>query len=233
VIITSYFQCATQQAIQEWWREVCKPLEIGTVFYDSPLSQLATSDTLAGLALEIPNIVGVKDGRPDLMWCSDVERKADYKIWVSDPLEDHWPQEMKVMRNPVMCTCWHLWLLQEPGNTPIRDYSDLIMAGKWEEGLAKYNEIEPGRQLLNDFFWPNYRKGVYVVAFWKYWLELKGVVSGHKVRTPLLNMTEEEEEWLKGRVELLAKGEGPTTMQPLKPYPLQVADTSSSSLAGI
>jgi 4-hydroxy-tetrahydrodipicolinate synthase len=233
VLLSSYFQCATQQGLQEWWREVCSKLEIGAVFYDSPLSHLATSDTLAGLALEIPNIVGVKDGRPDLMWCSDVERKADYKIWVSDPLEDHWPQEMKVMRNPVMCTCWHLWLLQQPDYTPIRDYSDLIMAGKWEEGLKKYSEIEAGRQLLNEFFWHNYRKGVYVVAFWKYWLELKGVVSGHKVRSPLLNMTEAEEDWLKGRVELLAKGEGPTSMKPLKPYPLQVADTSSSPLAGI
>jgi dihydrodipicolinate synthase/N-acetylneuraminate lyase len=65
VLLTSYFQCATQQAIGDWWREVCAKLEIGTVFYDSPLSTLATSDTLAGLALEIPNICGVKDGRPD------------------------------------------------------------------------------------------------------------------------------------------------------------------------
>ncbi|HEG44313.1 MAG TPA: dihydrodipicolinate synthase family protein [Phycisphaerales bacterium] len=233
VLLTSYFQCATQQGIKDWWREVCSQLEIGTVFYDSPLSHLATSDTLAELALEIPNICGVKDGRPDLMWCSDVERKAKYQIWVSDPLEDHWPQEMKIMKNPCHCTSWHLWLLQQPGYTPIRDYTDLIMAGKWEEGLAKYSEIEAGRQLLNEFFWPNYRKGVYVVAFWKYWLELKGVVSGHKVRSPLLNMTEQEEAWLRSRVDKLAKGEGPTTMDPIKPYSLQVSDTSSVMAMGV
>jgi dihydrodipicolinate synthase/N-acetylneuraminate lyase len=233
VLLSSYFQCSTDQAVEEWWGYVCDKLEIGTVFYDSPLSHLVTADTLGKISRTIPNVCGVKDGRPDLMWCSDAERKANYEIWVSDPLEDHWPQEMKVMANPCHCTSWHLWLLQEPGYTPIRDYTDLIMAGKWEEGLKKYNEIEPGRQLLNEFFWPNYRKGVYVVAFWKYWLELKGVVSGHKVRTPLLNMTEEEEDWLKGRVELLAKGEGPVSMPPLKPYPLQVKDMSSSPLAGI
>ena len=232
VLLSSYFQCATQQGLKEWWRETCAPLDIGVVFYDSPLCHLATSDTVAELSREIPNIVGVKDGRTDLMWCAETERKADYKIWVSDPLEDHWPHEMKVMRNPRMCTNWHLWLMQEPGHTPIRDYTDLIMAGKWEEGLKLYNSIEPGRQLLNEFFWPNYRQGVYVVAFWKYWLELKGIVSGHKVRSPLLNLTEEEEAWLKGRVELLAKGEGPTTMPPLTPYPLQVAD-NSASLVGI
>ncbi len=52
-------------------------------------------------------------------------------------------------------------------------------------------------------------------------MELKGIVSGHKVRTPLINMTKEEEDWLKNRVELLAKGEGPTSMVELKAYPQQ------------
>jgi hypothetical protein len=57
-------------------------------------------------------------------------------------------------------------------------------------------------------------------------MELKGIVHGHKVRTPLINMTKDEEDWLKNRVELLAKGEGPTSMMELKPYPQQ----GSSSL---
>ena len=46
-------------------------------------------------------------------------------------------------------------------------------------------------------------------------------------------MTEEEEDWLKGRVELLAKGEGPRAMKDLKPYPLQVSDSSASGSIGI
>lgn len=220
-IISPYFQCANEQSVEEWWTLVCSKFDIGTVFYDSPLSHLVTAETLGRLSKKIPNICGVKDGRPDQMWCWEAERQADYKIWVSNPLEDHWPIEMKVMKNPCMCTAWHNYLLQEPGNTPLRDYTDLIMAGKWEEGLKIYDKMEQGRQLLNDFFWKNYRRGVYVVGFWKYWMELKGIVHGHKVRTPLLNMTKEEEDWLKSRVELLAKGEGPTSMPELKPYQLQ------------
>ena len=137
------------------------------------------------------------------------------------------------MANPCHCTSWHLWLLQEPGNTPIRDYTDLIMAGKWEEGLAKYNEMAAGRQLLNEFFWHNYRKGVYVVAFWKYWFELKGVISGHKVRTPLLSMTKEEEQWLKKRVEMLEAGTGPADMAALEPYPRQQGGDFSPGKIGI
>ena len=220
-IISPYFQCAADQSVEEWWHYVTDHFDIGAVFYDSPLSHLVTAQTLGRITLEIPNIINVKDGRPDQMWCWEAEREANYEIWVSNPLEDHWPYEMKIMKNPCLCCAWHNYLLQTPDNTPLRDYTDLIMGGKWEEGLKVYDSMEPGRQLLNDFFWHNYRRGVYVVGFWKYWMELKGVISGHKVRTPLLNMTKEEEEWLKGRVEQLERGEAPRSKPVLTPYPRQ------------
>jgi len=220
-MLSPYFQCANDEAVEEWWHHVTDHFDIGCVFYDSPLSKLVTAQTLGRIAREIPNIVGVKDGRPDQMWCWEAEREANYEIWVSNPLEDHWPYEMRIMKNPVLCCAWHMYLLQEPGNTPIRDYTDLIMAGKWEEGIKKYDSIEDGRQLLNDFFWHNYRKGVYVVGFWKYWMEMKGVISGHKVRTPLLNMTKDEEEWLEKRFKLLQEGKHPRSKGELLPYPQQ------------
>jgi 4-hydroxy-tetrahydrodipicolinate synthase len=232
-IISPYFQCATEEAVEEWWHYVADHFDIGAVFYDSPLSKLVTAQTLGRIALSIPNIVGVKDGRPDQMWCWEAEREAQYKIWVSNPLEDHWPYEMKIMKNPCLCCAWHNYLLQTPDYTPLRDYTDLIMAGKWEEGLKKYDEMEPGRQLLNDFFWHNYRRGVYVVGFWKYWMELKGVVTNHQVRTPLINMTTEEEQWLEKRFRMLAEGTGPRSKAELKAYPRQVMVPNDSALVGV
>ena len=230
-IISPYFQAATDQSVVEWWHYVTGHFDIGCVFYDSPLSHLVTAQTLGEIALSIPNIVGVKDGRPDQMWCWEAERQANYEIWVSNPLEDHWPYEMKIMKNPCLCCAWHNYLLQTPTHTPLRDYTDLIMAGKWEEGLKKYNEMAQGRQLLNDFFWHNYRNGVYVVGFWKYWMELKGVISGHKVRTPLINMTKDEEEWLAKRVKMLEDGTGPTSMSDVSPYPLQSSGAPSGPVS--
>ncbi|MHC4427423.1 MAG: dihydrodipicolinate synthase family protein [Planctomycetota bacterium] len=158
--LSPYFQCANDQAVEEWWHETFKDLDIGAVFYDSPLSHLVTAQTLGRIAREIPNVVGVKDGRPDQMWCWEAERAANYEIWVSNPLEDHWPYEMKIMKNPVLCCAWHMYLLQSPGDTPIRDYTDLIMAGKWEEGLAKYDSIEPGRLLLAQLPQGRVRRGL-------------------------------------------------------------------------
>jgi dihydrodipicolinate synthase/N-acetylneuraminate lyase len=104
------------------------------------------------------------------------------------------------------------------------------MAGQWEEGLKRYDEMEPGRQLLNDFFWPNYRRGVYVVGFWKFWMELKGIIGSHTVRTPLINMTTEEEDWLRERVRMLEEGIAPRTKPELVPYPRQVSVASGAVL---
>ncbi len=225
-ILSPYFQCANDESVEKWWHEVTDQIDIGCVFYDSPLSHLVTAETLGRIAREIPNIVGVKDGRPVQLWCLEAERASNYEIWVSNPLEDHWPYEMRIMKNPVLCCAWHMYLLQTPDYTPIRDYTDLIMAGKWEEGLKKYDEIEPGRQLLNDFFWHNYRKGVYVVGYWKYWMQLKGVISGHAVRTPLINMTKDEEKWLEDRFKLLMDGKHPRSLDELKPYASQMGGPS-------
>ena len=232
-IISPYFQASTDQAVEEWWHYVTKHFDIGTIFYDSPLSHLVSAQTFGRLSREIPNICGVKDGRPDLMWCWEAEREANYEVWISDPLEDHWPYEMKIMKNPCLCCAWHNYLLQTPDHTPLRDYTNLIMAGKWEEGLKVYDSMEPGRQLLNDFFWENYRRGVYVVGYWKYWMELKGIISGHKVRTPLLSMTREQEEWLAKRVKLLAEGKAPRSKPELVPYPLQRGAAPPSTPIGL
>jgi hypothetical protein len=88
-------------------------------------------------------------------------------------------------------------------------------------------------QLLNEFFWPNYRNGVYVVAYGKCWFELKGVISGHKVRTPLLNMTKEEEDWLRTRIQMLEAGIAPADKPDLEPYPLQQGGDATAGRIGI
>jgi hypothetical protein len=69
------------------------------------------------------------------------------------------------------------------------------------------------------------------VGFWKYWMELKGVISGHKVRTPLINMTKEEEEWLKKRVQMLEEGTAPRSKSELAPYPLQQGGSSQGRIS--
>ncbi|MFA9403859.1 MAG: dihydrodipicolinate synthase family protein, partial [Anaerolineales bacterium] len=55
-ILSPYFQAANEQAVEEWWHHVTDHFDIGTVFYDSPLSKLVTAQMLGRMSREIPNI---------------------------------------------------------------------------------------------------------------------------------------------------------------------------------
>jgi hypothetical protein len=61
-------------------------------------------------------------------------------------------------------------------------------------------------------------------------MQLKGVISGHKVRTPLINMTKEEEQWLEKRFRMLQEGKHPRDLGELSPYPLQEGGTGPLGL---
>ncbi len=62
-------------------------------------------------------------------------------------------------------------------------------------------------------------------------MELKGVISSHRVRTPLINMTTEEEEWLAERFKMLQDGVHPRSKGELRPYPLQQGGAPVSNLS--
>ena len=87
-----------------------------------------------------------------------------------------------------------------PGELRFRSWILLLGLIPIEYDDVVFVEVEPGRRLLNDFFWENYRKGVYVVGYWKHWLQLKGLMSTPLVRPPLINITEDQKAWLAKRV---------------------------------
>jgi hypothetical protein len=59
-------------------------------------------------------------------------------------------------------------------------------------------------------------------------MQMKGVISGHRVRTPLVNMTSDEEKWLEERFKLLKEGKHYRSKGELSAYPLQQGGSSSS-----
>ena len=202
-IITPYFQAKTEQSIYEWFKYVSDRIDIGIVLYNSPLSTPLTAEFIGKLSKDIPNICGVKEGMTDLMLARDIEEACDNKIWVSDPAEEHWLHEISVMTNPVLCCNWIVYFFQTPTYTPVRDYTLAALNGDLAKAQEIWDSLEPMRKILGRVFWDTYRRGVYPIAHFKYWLELYGLPGG-KVRTPLLQITEEEKNWL--RTELTAAG---------------------------
>ena len=84
------------------------------------------------------------------------------------------------------------FLLQKPGQTPMKDYSALAFEGRTEEAAAIARSFEPARNLFNKWLrdpWPTHR--VMPIAYLKAWCDLLGMVGG-PVRPPLQQITAAE-----------------------------------------
>ena len=199
-ILTPYFQANTEQAIWEWFKYVTDRIDIGIVLYNSPLCTPLTPEFVGKITTEMPNFVGVKEGYINTHTAKAMEKAADYKIWVSDPDERHWVEELFCMRNPVMCCNWIVYFFQKAGYWPVKDYTKLALEGKWDEARKIFDDLQPVRDILTEVFFTAYAKGVYTIGMFKYWLELLGQPGG-PVRAPLVNATEEEKTWLRTNLE--------------------------------
>jgi 4-hydroxy-tetrahydrodipicolinate synthase len=89
------------------------------------------------------------------------------------------------------------YLIQKPGYTPLKDYTELVMQGRNEEAAIINQSLEPARAIFNKWLrdpWPARR--VMPIAYLKTWAELLGMVGG-AVRPPLLQITDGEREELR------------------------------------
>jgi 4-hydroxy-tetrahydrodipicolinate synthase len=96
------------------------------------------------------------------------------------------------------------FLMQVPGYTPMRDYAELALAGKFKEAAALRDGIQPLRDLNEKWLrepWLKHR--IIPIHYLKAWSELLGMAGGH-VRPPLPQVTEAER--LEMRAELEQAG---------------------------
>ncbi len=205
--LSPYFQCANDQSVEEWWHETFADLEIGAVFYDSPLSHLVTAQTLGRIARELPNIVGVKDGRP--IRCG-AGKPSERPTTRSGSATARGPLALRDANH------------EEPGAVLRVAHVPAAGAGQHPDsrlhgsdhgrqvgrGLEEVRRDRAGRQLLNDFFWHNYAGRLR-----RRLLEVLDADEGRDQRAPGEDAAgqhdPDEEKWLEGRFKLLQEGKHP------------------------
>lgn len=201
-IITPYFQAKSEQAIYEWFKYVGDRIDIGFILYNSPLSTPLSAEFIGKLSNDIDNLSGVKEGTCNLMHALDIQRACENRIWVSDPLEDHWLYEIPIMDPPVLCCNWVVYFFQKLNHKPLQKYTQLALKGEMDKAKEIRESLNPVRKILAKVFNDNYARGVYPIGHFKYWCELYGLPGG-PVRPPLLNITQEEKDWLRKELEAI------------------------------
>ncbi|MFN7085640.1 MAG: dihydrodipicolinate synthase family protein [Burkholderiales bacterium] len=210
IVINPYYPWASEDTIYEWFKVVASRVEIGIWMFDTPFSGVELSPRLTARIADIENICGIKCSRA-LGHYEQVRKLCGDRIVLSHPSE---PELLGLMRDHGMTV--HMssaapFLMQLPGCTPMHDYTQLALAGRFAEAETIRNGIQPLREVHERWMRePWLKHKIIPIHYLKAWSELLGMAGGH-VRPPLPQVTQQERQTLRAeleRVGLLGKRAG-------------------------
>ncbi len=203
-----YFMAYNDEQIYSYFRYISDRTEAGILITNTGYTGIVLSPEMVSRLADLENVIAVKNS-PKMPHTLETLRLAGDRIIVSHPDERNWFSLMVEHGCRLYMSSASPFLLQKPGQTPIKDYTALVLEGKVDEAAAVARSLDPVRQVFDKWLrdpWPTRR--VMPIAYLKAWCDLMGMVGG-PVRPPLLQATAEECEELRqdvASVGLLAQG---------------------------
>lgn len=180
-----HFFKAQDETLLRYYETIASKVDIGMALWSHPDSGYLMSPELCNRLADIETVVAIKYSVPREMYKQLTELAGD-RILVSTASEEEWLDNIIELG-------WQLYLCSSPPYTlqsrmdrRIRDYTDLAFAGRFDEARTVSASLQPVRDALR-----RTKPLEKPHAHQKYWQELLGQVGG-RVRSPLLELTEEE-----------------------------------------
>lgn len=196
LVLPHYLVEADGDGIARHVAAICKSVKLGVIVYNRGICRLQP-DTLAWLADECPNLIGFKDGIGDLELLVSVRRKmGDRFAYLGGlPTAEFFAAPYKAAGVPVYSSAVFNFIPR--------------MAMDFYRAIAADDSTTVNR-LLDDFFMPyaaiRNRRAGYAVSIVKAGVRIVGRDAG-PVRTPLSDLTEEEETMLASLIAKLGSQE--------------------------
>jgi 4-hydroxy-tetrahydrodipicolinate synthase len=204
IVINPYYPTASEDAIYEWFNVVASRVEIGIWMFDTAFAcGVHLSPQLTARIAGIENICGIKIGRP-LEHYAAVKRLCGDRIVISHPSETDCLKLMREHGQRVHMSSAAPFLIQTAGRTPMRDYVELALQGKFVEAEKISRQLQPVREVHEKWMRePWLKHKIIPIAQLKAWSDYLGLAGGH-VRTPLLELSAAEREDLRRDLDRLA-----------------------------
>ena len=191
VVINPYYPAGADEALFRWFTEVLAGVEIGVWLFDTNYSGMALSMDVIDRLADVENVCGIKVGHDHAHYLEILERVGD-RILVCEPSEAKWLENMRDHGQTVYMSAASPYLIQKPGWLPMREYTDLALAGEFEKAAVVSATLDPVRELVDRWLYGRWtRDGVHPVPYIKAWAGLLGM-SGGDVRAPLTSVTDDE-----------------------------------------
>lgn len=190
LLLPHYLAEAPQDGIFAHVKAVCDSTRLGVILYNRANS-VASADTVARLAEACPNLIGFKDGTGRIDLVRHITAKLGDRLCYIGGMPTH-------------------ELFAEGFNgVGVTTYSSAVFNFVPELALRFYRAMRSGdrtmmEEILHSFFFPfaalRDRKPGYPVSIIKAGVDLVGYTPG-PVRPPLVNLTQDEREALRGLIE--------------------------------
>jgi 4-hydroxy-tetrahydrodipicolinate synthase len=201
ILMTPYYPPTNEAMIYDWFSQVSAGTEIGiwlfdTVFSGRPLMSPTLIERLAGLE----NFCGAKISRT-LDHYLAVKRLCGDKLVLSSPSETDFLMMMRDHGQRVHQSSASPFLLQTANSRPVKEYAELALLGDFESAERISSTLNDVRKTQHHWIMGPYREtDILPIAAIKAWSELLGMAGG-PVRTPLLQMPEEQRARMRHDVE--------------------------------
>lgn len=191
IYMNPYYPPANEDMIYDWFSFVAARVNIGIWMFDAAYSGYGLSPQLTARIADIENVCGLKIPRP-MDHYTAVKALVGDKLVMSQPNESDWLMLMRDHGQKVHQSSPTPYLYQTADSQPMRDYTELGLAGRFAEATPISNSLEPLRELHEKWLrsrWLNHK--IIPIAYIKAWSEMLGMTGG-PVRTPLLQISEAE-----------------------------------------
>jgi 4-hydroxy-tetrahydrodipicolinate synthase len=200
VLINPYYPQMDEAAIYDWFAFVAERVDIGIWMFDSEYSPFSLSPELIARIAGLENVCGIKIGGTFEQYAT-VERLCGDHIVISHPSERSLLALIRDYGQRVHMSSATPFLLQTAGDQRLREYTDLALAGRYDEAEAISRQLDAARAVQDWWLSRRWREDrVIPIAYLKAWNELMGLAAG-PVRLPLRQVPAEEREALRADLE--------------------------------
>jgi 4-hydroxy-tetrahydrodipicolinate synthase len=128
VVINPYYPQADDDGLYDWFAFLCRNVNIGIWLFDTRYAGVTLSLPLIDRLAGIENVCGIKVGRDHERYLEVLRRVGD-RILVGEPNEGTWLENMLKHDQRVFMSSAAPYLYQVPGWRPMREYTELALAG--------------------------------------------------------------------------------------------------------
>ncbi|MEE9257738.1 MAG: dihydrodipicolinate synthase family protein [bacterium] len=199
IMLTPYIAANNDASVLEYFRYIAERVDIGLVLFNSPGATYPISPELAAELVKIPNVCGMKQADHNPYATLRLQEVVGDRIVISVADENVWLHNMTQLG--------HRWLLtytphmyQVPGSLPVKEYTDLVLAGDVKRAAEVSASLTPLRMVNAKWIMEPWRKGRMSMGAMKAWMEMIGMAGG-PVRLPVLPITDEERDALRADLE--------------------------------